>query len=167
VGGQKLGGVRHPVSVLLPTLCSAPFGDATRGVLRDAARKPARFARIGAKMEKAPPGPAPYGDAAATLPIFFENGEEESADAAAPFTLRVLRGDATRGVLLPPGVLRDATPLGNGRDLPEMRDNREESPTRPCPLPPAGTFGGDAAVTLPIFFENGEGEFIADAEPIR
>jgi hypothetical protein len=44
----------------------------------------------------------------ATLPIFFENGEGEPAAAAAPFgyTLRVRC--ASRGMLLPPGVLRDA-----------------------------------------------------------
>jgi hypothetical protein len=46
-----------------------------------------------------PSGPAPYGDAAVTLPIFCENGEGEPAAAAAPFVPSAPSGCASRGML--------------------------------------------------------------------
>jgi len=57
-----------------------------------------------------------------------------------PFTLPVLRGCATLYAGSAPsgdatrGVLRDARPLSVGTAIQRRRDNRGESPTRPCPL---------------------------------
>jgi hypothetical protein len=98
-------------------------------------------------------------------------------------------GSSLRCAPPPSGMLREGYPTGrmcyataraqarpstsSGQALPEMRDNRGESPTRPCPLPPAplrgasgDLRGGLRRATLPIFFENGEGEPAAAAEPI-
>ena len=98
-----------------PNLPHQPPGEASRWPWAPVREGAKRVSRSGAIIERrAPPGPTPYGGAAVTLPIFFENGGGSPTrpyGPPSPFSSKMER-ECPPLTQPPSGVLREAKTLG-------------------------------------------------------